>query len=636
MRHSLWKVLIAMLALLVVSVTGSAPSDDAPSDMQAGAPSDSDGAPSDSISAHFDGYCSAGGEVLTGTGALSHHIYGTSDKVCWFVTCDSPSDLQLEFTSFDTEAFFDIVQVIAFDGSTHSMAGSYSGYDLPPSSSMTMANSQSGYLIHFKSDGSASKNGFSLNYQCTQKSSRFDGDCVAGGEVLTGTGALSHHIYGTSDKVCWFVTCDSPADVLKLEFHRFSTEADKEVLRVMEFDGVSHSLANTISGHLSYSYTLSMALTNSQSGYLLHFEKETISDFMDLDNENGFEINYHCGKRVVEPVDSASAHFDGYCADGVVLSGKGALWHNQGYGNNENLCWFITCDSQSDLLELEFTTISTEEGFDHVRVIGFDGSTHSTSGSYTGAYNDYYPTRSMNMGNSQSGYLIHFESDSVITNSGFSLNYQCISQDVKPSDSGGALSDPISAHFDGWAPPGSERALIGLRLRAPRQQIVDGLPDLLTQVGSFGGGSATCSELCNATERPDGTIVEDACSPCPVATGSIKRVLLQSDSVWIIKLLVVLQKGQTVSQLAASIESAKVAPAGATYVGVALPVTVVVICRDNDDVLYGTFIVIVVVIAFCFLKKKKKDVTADDDQFQQKTIDNGPDAAVHEEVIITL
>eukprot|EP01060_Flectonema_neradi_P036380 TRINITY_DN697_c0_g1_i2.p1 TRINITY_DN697_c0_g1~~TRINITY_DN697_c0_g1_i2.p1 ORF type:complete len:2102 (+),score=309.51 TRINITY_DN697_c0_g1_i2:581-6307(+) len=361
---------------------------------------------------------------------VSHGPYGADEELCWKVSCDSITTLELTFTAIDTQDGVDLVTVREIDGLELSNAQVFSGTPNPlPSFSKTVLSPlQSGYLISFTSDGTDHRNGFTFSYSCEsiiatppQDINPSEGYCsMDPSYVDTGSGTISHFNYEDNQELCWFVTCPTQPSYLELTFTSFATEAMYDFVSVFEFNGNTHILTSPepYSGYTIPPVT-GMTVGDPSAGFLIKFK----SDHVMVDA--GFSVDYVCGGGATAPPASVNyAPYDDVCAgDPVAASNIHYSQDTAQYDSNTRKCWILSCPAGQHI-KLTFQYFDVEEGWDFVRlheVVPTSPKTILEIASLTG-------TTTPPVTLYGSDLVMVLTSDGSVEANGFSFSYACDSK----------------------------------------------------------------------------------------------------------------------------------------------------------------------------------------------------------------
>ncbi|MBN3035850.1 MAG: C10 family peptidase [Bacteroidales bacterium] len=205
----------------------------------------------DTASNTYPVYCN-GGDTLTalcgtiddGSGPAYH--YQNSSSCSWLIdpqsTDDSVTCIKMEFNRLDTEPAADVITLYDGPDTSSPVLGTYSGSTLPPGQITSSGNR---VLVTFTSSGSNSFPGWFLSYKtdrpvwCAGLTTLSDPEGCFG----DGSGTFDYN----NNSACMWKIDPPPMNGIQLEFIQFSTEPDKDVVKV--YDGVTNQLLGTFSGY---------------------------------------------------------------------------------------------------------------------------------------------------------------------------------------------------------------------------------------------------------------------------------------------------------------------------------------------------------------------------------------------------
>ena len=303
------------------------------------------------------------GTFSDGSGSAN---YNDNSNCKWVIAPAGATQISLNFTTFNTEATYDIVTV--YDGPTEAypVLATWWGNTLPP----TITSTAGAMCVKFTSDINSNFSGWTANYTSIINTPACSGITLLttpSGVFSDGSGVNNY----TNNQQCFWYIAPPCATSVTLTFSQFDTESN--------FDGVvvydSLSATNQI-GAFSGT-TIPSSMTSNTGTMLVVF----VSDF--ADNYQGFTANY-------------SSTGSSYCGGVTTLntSDYGTITDGSGantYCNNSNCTWLIQ-PPQATSVTLNFTAFELEPAstdgnsiFDAVEV--YDGTSASATllGRFTGS-----------------------------------------------------------------------------------------------------------------------------------------------------------------------------------------------------------------------------------------------------------
>jgi hypothetical protein len=218
------------------------------------------------------------------------------------------------------------------------------------------------------------------------------------GTITDGSGTSDY--YESTD--CKWLISNSNATSITLTFKSFSTEQSYDYVYVYDGSSTSAKLLGKYSGS-----TLPSALTSSGSSLLIHFKSDGSL------NKAGWEATYTMNFPTSSSSGSCSGTTTLTSSTGTFSDGSGS----SDYQDDADCKWLIQPGGASTVT-LTFSSFSTEEGYDSIKV--YDGS--STSAKLLGAYTgSKLPSAVSSSGSSM---LVHFTSDYMETAAGFEASYK--------------------------------------------------------------------------------------------------------------------------------------------------------------------------------------------------------------------
>ena len=117
----------------------------------------------------FPSSCSAS-TILDTPGSLDYPTgtasYANNENTCWFFSCPSKQYTVLQWSAFNTESGYDMVNVFPVNGGVIGSTALLSDKSGTSSPSDTVADGQEGIYMRFTSDGSVTRGGFELTWSC--------------------------------------------------------------------------------------------------------------------------------------------------------------------------------------------------------------------------------------------------------------------------------------------------------------------------------------------------------------------------------------------------------------------------------------------------------------------------------------
>jgi len=298
--------------------------------------------------------------------------------------------INLVFTEFNIEDGYDFVRV--YDGPTtgHTLMAEFTGTSVPG----PITSSQGSILVHFTSDHSTVRSGWSAEYTSGE-------DPICFNKILTDESGIVDDNSGDGD---YMINADCqklimPEDVsnITLTFTEFVLENGNDYVRVYDGPTTGDELLGEFTGT-----TLPASLTSSGGSLLIHFSSNGNV------NASGWAASYTstpslCGPcRTKTFTETAGSFSDNSCDEDYV---------------NFADCRKLIQVPDADYIDLVFTEFNIEAGYDYVRV--YDGPTTGDAllGEFTGT------SLPGSIASSQGSMLIHFISDHSTEHSGWSADY---------------------------------------------------------------------------------------------------------------------------------------------------------------------------------------------------------------------
>lgn len=304
-------------------------------------------------------YCTGVTKITTSTGTISdgsgNANYNNNTSCKWVIAPPGANQVTLNFTTFDTEANFDVVTVYDGPDDTSPVLATWWGSTLPPT-----INSTGGALcIKFVSDGTLALQGWAANYTSTGSTPSCSGGSILAaqsGSLNDGSGANN---YG-NNQLCYWLIAPPCATSVTLTVTQLNTEQNYDGIIVYNGPNTSSPQLGAFSGT-----SLPSPVTASSGQMLVVF----ISDYSTV--SQGFSATY---------VSTGSATCSGTTTMntqdyGIISDGSGA----NNYCNNLDCQWLIQ-PPQATKVTLNFTAFDLENPssdgqsiYDAVEV--YDGTT---------------------------------------------------------------------------------------------------------------------------------------------------------------------------------------------------------------------------------------------------------------------
>lgn len=362
------------------------------------------------------------GTFTDGSGSAN---YGNNSSCKWVIAPAGATQISLNFTTFNTEATYDIVTVYDGPNDTYPVLATWWGNTLPPTISTTAG--VGAMCIKFTSDTSNTLSGWSANYTSVVTTPACGGITM----LTTPTGSISDgsgsNNYTNNQKCLWYIAPPCATSVT-LSFTSFNTE--------LNYDGVAiyNSLTATTPIATYTGTSLPSSVTSSTGVMVVAF----ISDFST--SLQGFSANYtSTGSSFCS--GTTTLNTSDY---GVISDGSGT----NNYCNNSNCSWLIQPPNATSIT-LNFTAFDLEQAstdgnsiYDVVEV--YDGASASATliGKFTG---NNIPQAITSSGGSM---FIKFTSDISDTFQGWSAYYTS-TQNSYCNSSVTTLTTPSGAFSDG-------------------------------------------------------------------------------------------------------------------------------------------------------------------------------------------
>ena len=345
--------------------------------------------------------------------------YSNNLNCSWLIKPIGASIINIKFDSLATELGHD--SIIIYDGqdSLAPVLGSFSGSVIPSSN---IISSDTAVFIKFITNGSISDKGFQISYNgiagCSGRTVLIDPI----GIFTDGTKASEAYKNQTTCE--WLINPPEAQSVL-LNFTRFSTESEFDLVEVFDGNSTGSPLLGTFSGS-----NLPPQLLAESGRMLIRFTSDiSVQRF-------GWEASYTSSK--------------GHCIQGIELVENTGVFRDgsdtNNYDNNLNCSWLINPNS-SDSLTLTFDAFNTELNKDFVNIYDGTSSNDSLLASYSG---DTIPPSIT----AQSGKMfIEFVTNDSITSFGWEASYSNI-----PGTGGGCSGTKVLSDSSGTFTDGSGNA----------------------------------------------------------------------------------------------------------------------------------------------------------------------------------
>ena len=369
--------------------------------------------------------CSGLTTLTAATGSFgdgsSTNNYTDNLSCTWLIQPSGATTLTLNFSSFDTEATNDVVNV--YDGNTTSatLLGTFSGTTIP--SAITSTGGR--MLVEFITNGSINFPGWDANYTSTVISTP---PTCSGLTTLTATtgffddGSGPTTNYGDNSNCTWLIQ-PAGATSISLTFPLFFTELTNDVVNV--YDGTSNTA--TLIG--SYSGSTAPPTINSTGGSLF-IEFITNASIVN----SGWDAFYSStgGTPTCTGLTTLTTP-TGSFNDGSGLSN---------YSSNLACTWLIQPAGATNITA-NFTSLLTENNNDVVNVYNGTSNAAPLIGSYSGTI--LPPAFSANSGS----MFVEFITNTAIVNQGWAINYSSTTPPPTPCTGTTTLTANTGSFSDG-------------------------------------------------------------------------------------------------------------------------------------------------------------------------------------------
>ncbi len=347
------------------------------------------------------------GNFDNGSGASN---YANNLNCSWSIQVPTGM-ITLTFSSFDTEAGVDTVNVYDGTDSSASLLGRFSGNAIPP----TIVSSSNNLYISFKTDASNNASGWSASYVSGVPGVNCGTDTLTASSATFNDGSGTQNY--TNNLFCSWLIQPIGANIVRIEFDSLSTELGNDTVAV--YDGPTS--ASPLLGVFSGTNLPPMLNSSGASVFVTFTTNGSITD-------KGFQISY-------EGISSCSGVTSLTAASGTFSDGTRS---NQNYFNNLNCQWIIE-PTGATFISLNFDRFNTENGFDFVEV--YDGRTTASPrlGRFSG---NSIPSSLQSTGGEM---LVLFRTDGSVVRSGWEISYNsttthCL-QNSLLTGANGTLSD---------------------------------------------------------------------------------------------------------------------------------------------------------------------------------------------------
>lgn len=265
-------------------------------------------------------YTSTGSAYCSGTTVLNSSDHGTisdgsgANNYCdnqdcsWLIQPQQATSITLNFTEFELEDSpvgnsepYDFVEI--YDGATTSspLLGRFSGSNIPSNITSTGGS----MLVHFVSDISVNKQGFTANYSSTQNSycSGTTNLTAPSGSFSDGSGTNK---YANNSDCSWLIN-PANATSITLSFTSFDVESNND--GVIVYDGADETAP--IIGQFSGTSIPSPVTSSGGSMYVRFLTN-------DFERKQGWDANYTSNITTVAPVTNFNVSNTNFCEGSCV------------------------------------------------------------------------------------------------------------------------------------------------------------------------------------------------------------------------------------------------------------------------------------------------------------------------------
>jgi hypothetical protein len=362
-----------------------------------------------------------GGLQLAGSGAIafSDGSYVNNAQCSWTVSCADRQHVNFHFTSLDTEANFDWVEITDGQGgpSLTRLSGNMAQGALQGPTEV-QTGGPSG-VVTMTTDGSVTHGGFDLAYECSAGGA---GPAAGCNPIRIG----SRPVQGTvtpAGPAQYCITVDAGStyeltvDLLTLRDSVMSI-MDPNGQQIERNDDDGGSLASHLiwTAPASGTYTVEVTGFGSATGDFT-LEVQSVGGGGD-----GTGQGNPCACGITLTMDSSSFDFDDSGVIGATCD------------------WTIRC-AQGNGVQIAFDSLNVEQNFDYVTV--YDGT--SPQGTQLGHFSGSAPPPPITT--TSHSVLIEYTSDGSVNRGGFSGSYTCGTTQIAPG--GGTSVTPDSAPVQG-------------------------------------------------------------------------------------------------------------------------------------------------------------------------------------------
>ncbi|MBP6756161.1 MAG: M4 family metallopeptidase [Bacteroidia bacterium] len=340
---------------------------------------------------------SSSGTLTDGSG-LSN--YDNNSSCNWVIAPPGATQISLNFTTFNTEATYDIVTVYDGPNDTYPLLATWWGNTVPPT--ITSTAGVGAMCVKFTSDATDTFSGWSANYTSVISTPTCGGVTM----LTTPTGSISDgsglNNYTNNQQCLWYIAPPCATSVT-LSFTSFNTE--------LNYDGVViYDSLTATTPIATYSGTSLPASVTSTTGVIVVV---FISDFST--SLQGFSANYtSTGSSFCSGTTTLNTSDYGVISDGSGTSN---------YCNNSNCSWLIQPPNATSIT-LNFTAFDLEQAstdgnsiYDMVEVYDGESASATLIGKFTG---NNIPQAITSTGGS---IFVKFISDISDRYQGWSANY---------------------------------------------------------------------------------------------------------------------------------------------------------------------------------------------------------------------
>jgi len=346
------------------------------------------------------------GTITDGSGS---NDYANSLDCKWLIKPTNGGSVTLTFTAFNTESNYDFVKVYNGETTSSPLLGTYSGTTLPAQ----LVASSGKMLIHFTSDGSTVKAGWSANYVGNTITSYCSGTTTLTASTGTFSDGSGSNNYSNNSDCYWSIT-PTGASSVKLTFTSFQTESGNDKIYIYDGTTVNDPLLATYSGT-----SIPASVTANSGKMLVRFTSNAST------TKAGWSAKYTSQIAFCSGTTTLTAN------TGTITDGSGSSY----YRNGSNCNWLIKPTGASSV-KLTFTAFNTEAGVDLVKIYNGETTSSPLLATYSGSTVPAAVTA--NSGK----MLVCFTSNASTTKPGFTANYVKLSKDYTGIESEN-LSDNI-------------------------------------------------------------------------------------------------------------------------------------------------------------------------------------------------